>query len=240
MGMGIGRLSVRGAPQRLCLPSVDSVWCDAFDAGPSIVPGSQRDTPTLDRRGPTTCGKFSESDHFWPNPTDPCRLPAPAANAKATREPDEVWDRERLGASATSPANSGYGNGFLRRRFAPPRQAPGRRLPLPRASRQERRAQRRHHLHESPGGRTTELTSSPSLFVSAATAPPIHTHLPFFCSVSFCCRRRRPIVTLGAVAEVGTGGPAAGGECGVVGDWYLHQPNNAWNFVLVSVGMVAN
>ncbi|CAD6237177.1 unnamed protein product [Miscanthus lutarioriparius] len=50
-------------------------------------------------------------------------------------------------------------------------------------------------------------------------------------------RRRRAIVTLGAVAEVGTGGPAASGECGVVGNWYLHQPNNAWNFILISLGM---
>ena len=26
--------------------------------------------------------------------------------------------------------------------------------------------------------------------------------------------------------QAGTGGPVAGGECGVVGNWYAQQPNN--------------
>jgi hypothetical protein len=60
-----------------------------------------------------------------------------------------------------------------------------------------------------------------SLSLSPPTALPIYTHLPLFCSAPLS-RRRRVIATLGVVAEVGTCGPAAGGECGVVGNWYLH------------------
>jgi hypothetical protein len=60
-------------------------------------------------------------------------------------------------------------------------------------------------------------------------------------------------VTLGVAAEVeveaavGPGGPAAGGECGVVGNWYVQQARNqtmtefvSSPLVIVSLGMVSN
>lgn len=195
--------------------------------------------PARHRRGPTQ-GKLSRSDHFRPNgPVPSASSPAPAANAKTAREPDEVWewDRERLGylsckmamAMASFVAAPHHHGSHLAAGFPFSARA-GRSV-----GRSGATISMRAQVDAQP-----ELTSSVSRCFSSHSSPNSHTlALVLLCFVPFSRRRRRAIVTPGAVAEVGTGGPAAGGECGVVGNWYLHQPNNAWDFILISLGMVA-